>query len=198
LLVVGTARFGFDPDEPRPNSLIYLLDTGTGQADWLSPDPVPDQWTSRVLGEHPDRVTLTDLYPMLDEPLMRADAPGLPLPAPTATVVSSTDTDVRTVRFRVTPTAQAWRTQVILPVRTCRFGDTDLPGSAVELYGATSREITCAVDLGAPLAVGVVDHWIGLPDAAAALVGPRPPDTMPVQSGNRPYDAALVHATFQL
>jgi hypothetical protein len=44
----------------------------------------------------------------------------------------------------------------------------------------------------------VADHWIGLPAEAAPLVGPRPPDTMPVQSGNRPYDAALVRAVFRL
>ncbi|ONI80362.1 hypothetical protein ALI22I_44300 [Saccharothrix sp. ALI-22-I] len=66
------------------------------------------------------------------------------------------------------------------------------------MYGSTSREITCDLDPGAPLEVGVADHWIGLPAEAASLVGPRPPDTMPVQSGNRPFDAALVLAAFQL
>ncbi|MBB5801602.1 hypothetical protein F4560_001370 [Saccharothrix ecbatanensis] len=199
LLAVGTVRFGFDPDEPRPNSLIYLLDTGTGRADWLSADPAPDPWTSRVLGENPERVTLTDVYPMLDDPLMRAAAPSLALPAPTATVVEATEGDVRTVRFRVTPTASAWRTQVTLSDRrACRFGEVDLPGATLELYGPTSREITCDLDPGTPLEVAVADHWIGLPAEASSLVGPRPADTMPVQSGNRPYDAALVRATFRL
>lgn len=200
LIAVGTVRFGFDPDEPRPDSLIYLLDTGTGRADWLSADPAPDPWTSRVLGENPERVTLTDLYPMLDDPLMRAAAPALALPAPAAAVLGVNDGDVRTVRFSVTPTASAWRTQVTLSDRgrrACRFGDEELPGATLELYGPTSREITCDLDPGTPLEVAVADHWIGLPAEAASLVGPRPADTMPVQSGNRPYDAALVRAAFR-
>lgn len=200
LIAVGTARFGFDPAEPRPNSLIYLLDTGTGRADWLSADPAPDPWTSRVLGENPERVTLTGLYPMLDDPLMRATAPTLALPAPAATVVGVHDGDVRTVRFSVTPTTSAWRTQVTLSDRgrrACRFGDAELPGATLELYGPTSREITCDLNPGTPLEVAVADHWIGLPAEASSLVGPRPADTMPVQSGNRPYDAALVRAAFR-
>jgi hypothetical protein len=200
LIAVGAVRVGFAPDEPRPDSLIYLLDTETGRASWLSADPAPDQWTSRVLGEDPERVTLSGQYPMLGDPLMRADAPDLALPAPTATVVSADDGDVRTVRFRVTSTGRAWRTQVTLSERgrrVCRFGNAELPGSTLELYGSASREITCELDPGTPLEVGVADHWIGLPAEAASLVGPRPPDTMPVQSGNRPFDAALVRAAFQ-
>ncbi|WP_367138398.1 M20/M25/M40 family metallo-hydrolase [Saccharothrix sp. HUAS TT1] len=201
LLAVGLVRFGFAPTEPRPDSLIYLLDTGANEASWLSADPAPDAWTSRVLGQDPERVTLTDTHPALDEPLMRADAPDLALPAPTAAVVASADGDARTVTFRVTPTDRAWRTQVTLSEdgrRGCRFGDADLPGSKLELYGTLSRDITCDLDPGARLGVAVTDHWIGLPAEAAALVGPRPPDAMPVQSGNRPYDAALVRATFEL
>ncbi|MFD1151832.1 M20/M25/M40 family metallo-hydrolase [Saccharothrix hoggarensis] len=200
LIAVGTARVGFGPTEQRPNSLIYLLDTETGRADWLSADPAPDAWTSRVLGDSPERVTLTDRHPMLDEPLMRADAPALTLPAPTATVLSSTDGDVRTVTLQISPTANAWRTQVTLSdrgVRVCRHNFTELHATTLEFYGPANRKVTCELDPGTPLDVTLTDHWIGLPAEAASLIGPRPPDTMPVQSGNRPYDAALVRAAFR-
>ncbi|PSL56173.1 peptidase M28-like protein [Saccharothrix carnea] len=196
LIAAGTVRFGFAPDEPRPDSLIYLQDAGG--ASWLSADPEPDEWTSRVLGGNPERVTLP--YPMPNGPLMRAAAPALNLPAPTATLVGSADAAVRTVTFRVTPTARAWRTHVTLSdqgLRGCRLGATDLPGSTFELYGSSSREITCDLAPGTPLELAVTDHWPGLPTEAASLVGPRPPDTMPVQSGNRPYDAAVVRAAFR-
>ncbi len=199
LIAVGAVRFGFAPDEPRPDSLIYLQDTGG--ASWLSADPAPDAWTSRVLGEDPERVTSTSAYPLVDEPVMRADAPHLDLPAPTATVLDSTDASVRTVTFRVTPTARAWRTRVVLSdrgLRGCRLGSAELPGAALELYGPVGRDVTCDLDPGAPLEVAVADHWAGLPAEAASLVGPRPPDTMPVQSGNRPFDAAIVRAAFRL
>ncbi|MEU4443245.1 M20/M25/M40 family metallo-hydrolase [Actinosynnema sp. NPDC050801] len=201
LLAVGVVRFGFAPDEPRPDSLIYLQDGGTGRASWLSADPAPDEWTSRVLGNDPERVASTEVHPTADEPMMRADAPDLDLPAPTATLLTSTDASARTVTFRVTPTARAWRTHVTLSdrgLRGCRLGSTDLPGPILELYGPISREFTCDLDPGTPLDVGVADHWAGLPAEATALVGPRPADTMPVQSGNRLYDAAVVRASFRL
>ncbi|OKI15344.1 hypothetical protein A6A25_13505 [Saccharothrix sp. CB00851] len=196
LITAGTVRADFDPDHPRPNALVYLQDTGG--ASWLSADPEPDEWTSRVLGENPERVTLP--YPMPTGTLMRAAAPALNLPAPTATPLGSADAAVRTVTFRVTPTARAWRTHVTLSdqgLRACRLGATDLPGSAFELYGPSSREITCDLAPGAPLELTVTDHWPGLPAEAASLVGPRPPDTMPVQSGSRAYDAAVVRAAFR-
>ncbi|NUS64499.1 MAG: hypothetical protein HOQ46_12735, partial [Saccharothrix sp.] len=72
------------------------------------------------------------------------------------------------------------------------------PGVALELYGPVSRDITCDLDPGTPLEVTVADQWAGLPVEAASLVGPRPPDAMPVQSGNRPFDGAVVRATFRL
>ncbi|ROP36479.1 M20/M25/M40 family metallo-hydrolase [Saccharothrix texasensis] len=197
LIAVGTARFGFAPDEPRPDSLVYLQDTGG--ASWLSADPAPDEWTSRVLGENPERVTLP--YPALDKPMMRAAAPDLRLPAPGVTAVAATDGPVRTVTFRVTPNTRAWRTHVTLSDpgrRSCRLGSTDLPGSVLDLYGPSSREITCELDPGTPLEVAVADQWAGLPTEATALIGPRPPDTMPVQSGSRAFDAAVVRAEFRL
>ncbi|WP_268997057.1 M20/M25/M40 family metallo-hydrolase [Saccharothrix luteola] len=197
LIAVGTVRFGFAPDEPRPDSLIYLQDTSG--ASWLSADPAPDEWTARVLGENPERVTLP--YPALDKPMMRAAAPDLGLPAPTVVPVAVAEAAVRTVTFRVTPNARAWRTLVTLsgPGRpACRLGATDLPDATLDLYGPSAREITCALDPGAPLEVAVADQWAGLPTEATSLVGPRPPDAMPVQSGSRAFDAAVVRAEFRL
>ncbi|MCE7000453.1 M20/M25/M40 family metallo-hydrolase [Saccharothrix sp. S26] len=209
LLATGTARFGFTPDQPRPDSLIYLRDTATGRSSWLSPDPAPDAWTSRVLGANPER--LASAHPVSTGPVMRADAPDLDLPTPTATALTSPippspdltspDGPARTVTFRITPTARAWRTHVTLSergLRGCRIGPTDLPSTTLELYGPSSRDLTCHLAPGTPLEVTVADQWVGLPAEAAALVGPRPPDTMPVQSGNRPFDGAVVRATFQL
>ncbi|MGM1058657.1 M20/M25/M40 family metallo-hydrolase [Saccharothrix sp. Mg75] len=196
LVAVGAVRVDFTEADQRPNSLIYLQ--APGGASWLSADPRPDEWTSRVLGDDPERVVLTDEHPALTTELMRADAPDLGLPAPTAVLTADVAGDRRTVAFRVTPTPSAWRTQVTLPVTGCRTGGFDLDARVLELYGPVPRDITCDLDPGAPLDVTLVDHRTGLPAEAAALVGPRPGDTMPVQSGNRAFDSALVRADFRL
>jgi hypothetical protein len=49
---------GFDEQHPKPNSLVYLLDTDTNSAVWATYDHMLDDWTKSFLTEHPDRVTL--------------------------------------------------------------------------------------------------------------------------------------------
>ncbi|MFC7615645.1 hypothetical protein ACFQV2_21225 [Actinokineospora soli] len=44
----------------------------------------------------------------------------------------------------------------------------------------------------------MTDHWIGLPEEAAAVAGPRPQDSALVPSGVRIYDSALVTAQITL
>ncbi|QFZ18228.1 M20/M25/M40 family metallo-hydrolase [Saccharothrix syringae] len=190
LVATGAVRSGAGPDEPRPDALVYRLDTEGGRADWLSGDPGTDAWTARVLGDRPERVTLSDEHPVLDKPLMRADAPVLDLPAPTAGLSGGV--------VRVTPGARAWRTHVALTgLRDCRFAGHPLDDRLLELYGTAPREVDCTREPGVPVVVEVTDQWPGLPEEAAALVGPRPPDAMPVQSGSRAHDAALVRAVFR-
>ncbi|MEU5692886.1 M20/M25/M40 family metallo-hydrolase [Actinosynnema sp. NPDC020468] len=207
LLGVGTARFSFDGADRRPDSLIYLLDAEKGSADWLSADPATDAWTGKALGANPDRVDLTADYPVLDRPVLRATAPVFTLPAPTVAVSSDTTAGAeRAVDFVVRPTGRTWRTQLTLPragLRGCQVGadrldPKSLPGKTsltFEFYGP--GELSCRFDAGPPVTATVVDHWIGLPDEAAAVLGPRPPDAMPVQSGNRPFDATLVRTTLR-
>ncbi|GGP55023.1 M20/M25/M40 family metallo-hydrolase [Saccharothrix coeruleofusca] len=207
LLGVGVRTAEFGPDEQRPDSLVYLHDTATGQANWLSSDPEVDAWTARVLGERPERVDLSDRYALLADPVLRAPAPVLPLPPPSVEVLADgTAGDVRSVRFRVVPHAQAWRTQVALPregLRACLVAGKRLEptGGALvlELYGAGGgAELTCEAEADAVLEVEVVDHWAGLPAEAAAIVGPRPSDAMPVQSGSRAFDGALVRRVIEI
>ncbi|MGX7826246.1 M20/M25/M40 family metallo-hydrolase [Actinokineospora sp. 24-640] len=192
LLVSGVAGVGFSRESPRPDSLVYLAD-GEG-AHWLSPDPASSPWTAAALGSAPERVDLSDRYPMLPRPVLRAPAPRMALPPPTVNLLADTTSgDERVVRFRVTPSPSAWRTQVTLP-DSCEAGGTPLL-PVTELYGGPA-EFTCAVP--GELAVDLTDHWIGLPAQVAALVGPRPPDSATVPSGTRLYDSALVRAVATL
>ncbi|MFC5289668.1 M20/M25/M40 family metallo-hydrolase [Actinokineospora guangxiensis] len=182
LLASGVAGVGFDRESPRPDSLVYLVDDAG--AHWLTPDPSTGPWTAKVLGPDPERVDLSERFPVLDEPVLRAPAPRHDLPKPTAEVLERTAGEVR---LRVAPSPSAWRTQVALP-GGCRVGEEPV-GTITEVYGGPA-EFTCAVT-GA-LRVELTDHWIGLPEPAAAIAGPRPDDSTLVPSGTRLYDSALV------
>jgi len=50
-----TAHFksGFNEERPKPNSLVYLLDTDAQKATWNSYDKLVDSWTQTYFGEDP-------------------------------------------------------------------------------------------------------------------------------------------------
>ncbi|MCJ7757983.1 MAG: peptidase M28, partial [Gillisia sp.] len=50
-----TAHFksGFNEERPKPNSLVYLLDTDAQTATWNSYDKLVDSWTQKYFGEDP-------------------------------------------------------------------------------------------------------------------------------------------------
>jgi len=50
-----TAHFksGFNEKRPKPNSLVYLLDTDAQKATWNSYDKLVDSWTQKYFGEDP-------------------------------------------------------------------------------------------------------------------------------------------------
>ena len=196
---------GFDGREPRPDGLLYLRDATTGQSAWLTGDAEPDEWTGRVLGQYPEKVSVARDFPVLKDPVLRAPAPAVDLPEPTVTTLADTTADgVRSVRLRVDSPRRGWRLQVSLPrdvVRACVVGgqrvesaaDTAPANLVFEFYGANDgADLTCEASAGAQIPVEVADFSLGLPAEVAALVGPRPEGTIQVPSGYRVIDAAVV------
>ncbi len=47
----------FTPENPKPNSLIYVLDTDDNTAVWATYDNALDAWTERFLGDEPDNAS---------------------------------------------------------------------------------------------------------------------------------------------
>lgn len=47
----------FSNSNPKPNSLLYVLDADTNQANWTTYDNKPDEWTKKYLGENPKKAT---------------------------------------------------------------------------------------------------------------------------------------------
>ncbi|MBK5194225.1 MAG: peptidase M28, partial [Flavobacteriaceae bacterium] len=54
-IIFITAHFksGFNEERPKPNSLVYLLDTDAQKATWNSYDNLIDPWTQNYFGEDP-------------------------------------------------------------------------------------------------------------------------------------------------
>jgi len=210
--VVGgaTAGAGFGPTTPRPDALVYVLDRTDGGPKWISGDPEPDDWTRRVLGDAPASGDARAYYPQRGpEPVLTAPAGLVEMPAPTVTMLADTTAgDVRTVAMRVASVRDAWQLQVRLPrelVRACTVAGQRLTaeqlavqgggaeGVVFQIWGATQGiDLICEVPAGAALPVDVADYTIGLPGPVAALVGPRPPGTVPVSWGFAPADSAVV------
>ena len=46
---------GFDSEQPKPTSLLYVLDSDQGSAQWATYEKVPSAWTSQYIGENPSR-----------------------------------------------------------------------------------------------------------------------------------------------
>ncbi|HWO65812.1 MAG TPA: hypothetical protein VNO31_37855, partial [Umezawaea sp.] len=208
LLTTGVLVSGFDGRERRPDGLLYLRDAATGRSTWLTGDAEPDDWTGRVLGADPERVSLAGEFPLLRDPVLRAPAPDLPLAEPTVTALADTTAaDVRTVHFRVDSPRRGWRIQVSLPrdaVRACvvagqrvESAATTVPANLVfELYGV--GDLVCEAPAGTRIPVDVADFSLGLPAEVEALVGPRPVDTIQVPSGYRVVDSAVVRQVVRI
>ncbi|WP_216373021.1 M20/M25/M40 family metallo-hydrolase [Streptomyces tailanensis] len=212
LVLVGTGllRSDFDAEHPRPNALVYVRDLSRDTTMWISGDPEPDAWTRKVLGANPGRGSAADYYPQRgDEPVLRAKAPTLDLPAPKVTELSDeTSGDTRRVRFKVASQREAWRLQIRLPrepLKSCTVAGVRMNGPVLDKQGEGAEgvvfqftgsvsgvEIGCETKAGTRLPVDVADYTIGLPAEVAALVGPRPEGTVQVSFGFAPDDSAVV------
>ncbi|MCL5127476.1 M28 family peptidase [Algibacter sp. L4_22] len=61
-LISAHINSGFTPDNPKPNSLCYILDADENKAVWATYDNVLDDWTIPFLGEHPMEATTIKNY----------------------------------------------------------------------------------------------------------------------------------------
>ena len=50
----------FTKDNPKPNSLVYMLDIDSNSATWATYDNMLDDWTRNFLGDDPDDASLTN------------------------------------------------------------------------------------------------------------------------------------------
>ena len=59
LMISAHLNSGFDENNPKPNSLVYVLDTDSNNAMWATYDHVLDDWTKSYLGEEPNEAGMS-------------------------------------------------------------------------------------------------------------------------------------------
>ncbi len=210
--LAGGLVSGFDADHPRPNDILYALDSDTEKATWATYAEDTDAYTSRFIGPEAEKGSMEDFLP-LGDPALLDGAPPLPLAAPTVEVLEDKiGDDLRTLRLRVSPPRGA--EEILLWLQPDDPGNPDTPvlsavvdGEPVEKaenpgwgqwainFSAPPQngiELTLEMKPEAPVRLRVVAVSDGLPDVPGVDEA-RPPDTMP-----RFADTTFVGKSFDL
>lgn len=216
--VVATAALSdFDRQNPRQNTLVYVQDDELGQAWWVSSDPAPDEWTAQALGETPEKAPVDKYFPVLREPMWRAAAENLHLPAPgVETLEDRVQDGVRTLRVRVTPAREAPLLQLQalprVPLRAVAVAGERLDAATLARQGEgadgvvfhywavppSGLELVFELPAGERLPLRVTTISYGLPEAAQARLRARPTDATMAAFGWALNDAAVVSTTLTL
>jgi hypothetical protein len=99
---------GFEKGKGKPNSLVYVLNGDTNQANWATYDSYLDEWTKGYLGENPKDATplnTNKLYSKYGSKYtFMANAPIKNLVKPTIEFLKdSTNGSLRTLKIKITP-----------------------------------------------------------------------------------------------
>jgi hypothetical protein len=195
LLVAGSFASTYDESRPKPNSLLYVLDSETGKAVWASLDRSPDAWTSLYLGTSPPRRRLDEFVPDLPLRFLVADAKPADYPAPDLQLVDQkTEGDTRILRLRLQSRREAAIAELHAPPGRVQKAMVDGKGFetfsmnpltrprrnswSIEYVGLPREgiELTLRIDGLQPVEFRVIDQTYGLPLAPGAA---RPASFMP-------------------
>jgi hypothetical protein len=195
LIAWGAIHRGFDAKHPRPDTIAYWLDADTGKASWLSLDHQPDSWTSQFLTSRFEHGKSNLFVAPGGEAVLKADAPHLPLPGPTITVVKdSAERDQHLLSMRITSLRQAstfWVAVQDATILRAAIDGKKVPSKMVDpqdklwgfYYAAPSPdgiELTIVVQRTDVPHITVTDQTDGLPNISGFHPQPRTPDLMPL------------------
>jgi hypothetical protein len=187
LLVAGGLTSGYSAAQPRPSTLMYLLNADTGEAHWVSADPQVDEWTGLFLAGGAHR-TSDELFGDGGSDMLRASgAPVAPLPPPALELIGMEAVgDLMTLRLRLTSPRGAGRAY-LFPAEGTQLlaagleGDPPAPiqGDELQLAGLPAGGLDLALGLRAagPVRFTVVDLSTGLPGFPGMTL-PPPPETV--------------------
>ena len=195
LLLTGTLTAGFDARHPKPDTILYALNTDTGQAIWESGDEEPDAWTSQFLGSDAKKGSVADYLGEIDA--LHSEAPAVTLAAPNVALLDDGTRDgVRTLRMRVTAPPKANLVVVRADAEAQVVGaavngkriseetlhDGGIPAWTLHYWNPPSEglDLTLEVKGTEPLTITARSGTPGLPAIPGKSYPDRPPDTMPI------------------
>jgi hypothetical protein len=192
LLVTGVMTSAFNAAQPQPTNLFYIKNSDTGQAHWLSTDPVLNDWTRQYL---PDATGPTPQIAMFGPDGAAAwsgPAPEHGISAPQIKVVSDvTEGKVRKLEVHVASLRAAPSIRISvegIEVLGSRLDDALLSKEprkkwSLNAMGVGPQGIRIALDLepGKLFRIRVRERTFGLP---ASGMRPRPPEMMAEPNGS--------------
>ena len=98
----------FNDERPKPNSLLYVLNTNENTAQWATYDRLPDDWTKRRLGDTPEKASSLNKNILLSKYgtafTYMAEAPVKAIPPPKISITGDTLIgDERHIEICITP-----------------------------------------------------------------------------------------------
>jgi hypothetical protein len=207
-LVAGVRAGGPSASHPASDSIAYAFDADSHRASWITDQRPVDAWTSRLIPDAAHRLAFDGFFPFTDWTFYQAPAMVTELAAPGVTVLDNrVEQGVRRLRLCVRPGGPAENVLVYLAspgrVRGVEIGGRRFDRQqtsptarwAMRYAGAPHGgfEIALDLDLGAPIALRVVDQYYGLGRVAAPA---RPADLTQTPFGFGPPDQTYVGKTF--
>lgn len=208
LIVIAAAAQGFDREDPRPNSVRYVLDADTQRALWISSDRQLDSWTRQLLGGQVVTAQLREYLPDFLWNVHQGSAPSIALQPPKPRVISdvSSPDGTRTLTLEITSPRQAPVVEAhVRPARMLRAAILDgmtiqgpallggFDDTAVLRYWQAPPEgfiLTLITQPGVPITMRLADMNFELPHAAGLSIPERPGDMAAA-----PFDSGLNEGT---
>lgn len=200
LLAAGVLGSRFSPNQPRPNSVAYALDSASGEAFWFTVDARLDSWTSQFF---PTGAALADLSALLGpngQRFLRGPAPVVDLAPPVISVLADSGPGpTRTLTLRLESPRGAPNLRVLVAGAAVRqaslngrllegAGNAALPSPVwlLRYYGLPPAGLLLVLELQGegPLTITAVDQSNGFPPLPGTP-GPRPGDMMPAPNNVR-------------
>lgn len=211
LVGIGVARSGFNPSQPRPDQVAYVLDANSGRASWIAVGERTDAYSAQFFTGGATRTTFAPLpseQASRTFPALQAAAPVVDLPLPGLALTGDTAGPAgRTMQLHLTSPRGAPNVQLGVTSTggisrlTVAGRGVDLGGTArtqltLQYYGlpAEGVDLTLVVGGQGPVTVAVEERSNGLPSVPGMSIQPRPASTMPAPFENA--DPTIVRETF--
>jgi hypothetical protein len=201
LLAAGGLTSGYSADQPRPDTLAYVLDADADVARWVSADPAPDEWTEQLLAGAAPATTDELFGDGGTDTLWASRAPPAALPPPRLELVAAeTNGDTTTLRLRLTSPRGASRVYLV-PRDGAELlaaglgGATPEPvtGGELRIAGlpADGLELTLRLRAAGPIRLNVIDESTGLPELPGLPARPVTVMSAPNPAALRGYPTAV-------